>query len=180
MAAQQSLLPTKAPARLSFVVDGEPVPKARPRARVVQPMGLKKVGGMLRDLIASAAERGAKGFMEELTRIAGELEAADDPFAQFYTPKETQQYEERVQACASNAVSAARWVPDEEARFCLLLRVYTTYAKKRGDWDNYAKAAGDAMNGVVYRDDKAICKAAVIVEQDRARPRMEVEVVELT
>jgi Holliday junction resolvase RusA-like endonuclease len=124
---------------LRFVVPGEPVPKGRPRTRVVVPHGGK-------------------------------------PFAQVYTPKETQAYETKVRLLCQAAVGASRWRWDESDVFWLSVRVYRTHAGKGGDWDNYAKAAADAMNKLAFPDDRRIRHAQVWVDQDAERPRMVITV----
>lgn len=123
---------------LRLTIPGEPIPKGRPRTRVVVPRGGK-------------------------------------PFAQVYTPKETQAYEAKVRLLCQVAVSAARWAWAESDIFWLAVRVYRTHEGKGGDWDNYAKVT-DALNGLAFPDDRRIRHAQVWVEQDRDRPRMEITV----
>ena len=100
------------------------------------------------------------------------------PFAQEYPDPKTKAYEDKLAWCAKAAMSKDRWAPADTSRFRLLIRVYTTHDLKRGDWDNYAKCV-DGLNGIVWRDDKLVTEAAVIVRQDRERPRMEIEVEEI-
>lgn len=50
--------------------------------------------------------------------------------------------------------------------------------KRRRDWDNYAKIACDAMEGIVLKDDKQIMKATVEKKYDKLDPRIEIRVYE--
>ena len=90
------------------------------------------------------------------------------PFVQLYTPKETRDYEERIQKLARRA-----WGDAETSLRPIELQVtihveipagwpkWKREAATRGeilptgvpDVDNIVKAVSDAMNGVVYRDD---------------------------
>ena len=49
----------------------------------------------------------------------------------------------------------------------------------RMDWDNPCKLLGDALNGVVWKDDKQIIEAHVYVNRTDKDKRVEVEVQEL-
>lgn len=98
-------------------------------------------------------------------------------FARAYTPASTKAYERTASLHARNAVNRCRaWRRDAQA-YRVRLTFYRDVA--RGDWDNHAKAVGDAMNGVVYEDDRQICDAVVSVRTDRENPRTVVEVVML-
>jgi Holliday junction resolvase RusA-like endonuclease len=52
---------------------------------------------------------------------------------------------------------------------------------KGKDWDNCGKAVSDALNGVVYVDDRQICSAFVekYYHEKTGRPRAEIELREL-
>lgn len=51
---------------------------------------------------------------------------------------------------------------------------------KRGDLDNFAKVLGDALNGVAYHDDSQIIELHMWRHDDKANPRVEVEVRKVT
>lgn len=50
---------------------------------------------------------------------------------------------------------------------------------RKRDWDNYHKLSCDALNGIVWKDDSLITFASVRKEIDRAKPRIEIEVIPL-
>lgn len=53
----------------------------------------------------------------------------------------------------------------------------TVYRKRKvGDVDGYAKACLDAMQGLVYDDDKQVTELHLYRRDDKADPRMEVRV----
>ena len=91
-----------------------------------------------------------------------------------HTPAKTRAYERHVHLCAMAAVSQVRGWRLDWGAYAVTLKVYR--AVRRGDWDNYGKAAGDGMNGVVYADDAAIVRAAVELYEDPVRPRLEIVV----
>jgi Holliday junction resolvase RusA-like endonuclease len=93
------------------------------------------------------------------------------PFLQWYTPKETVAYEERIKAIARRA-----WGDAEPSRRPIELQV-TVHVEIPSSWskwkaegatrgeiaptddpdlDNIVKAVSDAMNGVVYADDAQV------------------------
>jgi len=75
-----------------------------------------------------------------------------------FTPKRTARWESVVRLVAQAACSAAGWKPTAAA-YEVEIKVYP--ARRAGDSDNFAKAVTDAMNGVVYPDDRAIRKLTV-------------------
>lgn len=97
-------------------------------------------------------------------------------FATHYTPADTKAYEAHVKLLCQVAANQARWLWTDKDRFTLTIRVYRTHEGAGGDWDNYAKAASDAINGIAFRDDRYIRAGSVTVMQDRARPRLEITV----
>ncbi len=90
------------------------------------------------------------------------------------TPAKTRAYENHVRTLAMAAVSQARGWPVAADAYAVTIRIYR--AQRRGDWDNFAKAITDAMNKVVYPDDRLIRRALVEMFEDPARPRAEVTV----
>lgn len=60
-----------------------------------------------------------------------------------------------------------------DGKLCVTYRFYGT----KMDWDNGCKILGDAMNKIVYHDDKQIIQAHVYMyRDDRDDPRVDVEV----
>ena len=49
---------------------------------------------------------------------------------------------------------------------------------KRGDLDNRVKVLLDALNGIAYRDDSQVVELHAYRREDRANPRVEVDVME--
>jgi Holliday junction resolvase RusA-like endonuclease len=70
-----------------------------------------------------------------------------------YNPKRTTQWENLIRLIAQSACAAQRWQP-EKARYTVHVDVYR--ARKAGDGDNYLKAAKDALNGIVWPDDRMV------------------------
>ena len=54
--------------------------------------------------------------------------------------------------------------------------VHVYRAQRRGDLDNFAKILGDALNGVAYHDDSQVTELHMWRHDDKANPRVEVEV----
>ncbi len=91
------------------------------------------------------------------------------PFATFYTPKETEQEEERIGKLALAAVNREKWskptgpvavlvhavfrIPDSCSRKEALSRRWHT---QKPDEDNIGKLVKDACNGIVWADDAQI------------------------
>ncbi len=131
---------------LSFIVNGPPVPCAR--ARVIPD------------------DRSASGVAGQGAKRKARFRAV--------TPTKTRRYETHVGVIARAAVShLSAWRLDA-AGYAVTIRVFR--AERRGDWDNFAKAITDGMNRAVYLDDRLIRRALVEVDEDPARPRVEVEV----
>ena len=58
----------------------------------------------------------------------------------------------------------------------LALYVNVYRQQRRGDLDNFAKVLGDALNGVAYHDDSQVVELHMWRHDDKANPRVEVEV----
>lgn len=87
------------------------------------------------------------------------------------TPKVQREYQAHVAFCAS-VVKPSTWPMDR--RYRLVLEVHQS-DKRRSDLDNYAKQAGDALNGVLWEDDSQI--DAIEVERFfTEKPHMNVRV----
>jgi Holliday junction resolvase RusA-like endonuclease len=112
-------------------------------------------------------------------------------FVRTYTPAETEAFEKIVKGCARQA-----WGPRSmlvEIPMTLIVESYIgipkSYSKRqhadavagrilpmrrgRYDWDNLGKLISDALQGVVYVEDAAICSATV-TKRFAAVPRTEV------
>lgn len=116
--------------KLSFTVNGPPVPKAR--ARVVH---------------------GPDG-------------------TEAFTPTKTREYEKHVARVAAAHLLGKAWPLDRA--YSVSMTVYRAAA--RGDWDNYAKAICDALNGIVYADDRQVRRAEVLIVDRDPKPRVVVEI----
>ena len=117
-------------------------------------------------------------------------------FPRAYTPEKTRHFEMRFSDCAHGAMMRAGLIPTYDAirlRLIAYFPVPNSYSKKkRGeciaglikptvkpDIDNVIKAALDAMNGVVYADDKQVFEVIVskrYTERDEGFFEVEVEV----
>lgn len=75
-------------------------------------------------------------------------------YGKAYTPKATREYERKVAIIAKDAVlSAGEWDTNLEYS----VAITASFADRRhGDIDNILKAVLDAMNGIVYNDDKQV------------------------
>ncbi len=56
----------------------------------------------------------------------------------------------------------------------LTLRIYR--ARRVGDWDGFTKCVCDALQGIAYHNDSQISEAHVYRRDDKANPRVEVDV----
>lgn len=74
-----------------------------------------------------------------------------------FTPPRTAAWEQRIRLVAQAACSASGWRP-VTATYAVHVNVYR--ARKAGDGDNFLKAAKDAMNGVVWPDDRMSMKGS--------------------
>lgn len=137
--------------KLSFVVPGPPVPKAR--ARVV---------GVAAHIFEALCGR--------CKRIAGNAHAV--------TPAKTRDYEKHVQTIAWAARThhpAWPW-KDEATRYGIAIRVYRS--RDAGDLGNYEKTVEDALNGVLWPDDRRLHARGDggIFACEKGRERVEVDV----
>lgn len=89
------------------------------------------------------------------------------------TPKGQRAYQAKVRHAALVAMTR-KWNPDQ--RFAVKVVAYG-HPKQRFDLDNVAKQIGDALNGVVWTDDRRIDVFGIVRRVDRERPRVEVHVV---
>lgn len=75
-----------------------------------------------------------------------------------FTPSRTEAWEQRVRLVAQAACSQQRWKP-VDTTYRVAITVHR--ARRAGDADNFLKAAKDAMNGVVWPDDRMVTFASV-------------------
>lgn len=113
------------------------------------------------------------------------------PFVQEYTPKETQDYEDRIRYYAGRAMAQLTAIEQScEIHVRAYIPVPTSWSGKKTreclagilkppsvpDVDNYAKAALDGCNKIVYRDDSLIWKITA-EKHYTEEPRLEIDVV---
>jgi Holliday junction resolvase RusA-like endonuclease len=101
---------------IQVVIDGEPVPKGRPRFSCI---------------------RGKPHVYTDAKTLAAE------------------------EALRWQIRSKIKGPPDAESKFVVVLHFHTK--SKRSDWDNLSKLVCDALNGFVWKDDKQIQQAHVIL-----------------
>lgn len=111
-----------------------------------------------------------------------------------YTPQKTRDYEELVRLCYARQANNHRF-PDGAALAMMVFAYYpipasatkhrreameagTELPTKRPDFDNIAKLASDALNGIAYKDDAQIVRAVVCKVYDK-EPRVEVYISEV-
>lgn len=131
---------------LRFVVPGEPVPKGRPRFSV---------------------RKGRDGVS----------------FVQAYTDGQTSAYSDKVRLLARVAANQARWFTSPKDRFSIVIKIFRTHFDKGGDIDNYEKNILDSLipkkgqpgTGIID-DDRYVRGLGTAIKQDKANPRVEVEI----
>lgn len=90
----------------------------------------------------------------------------------FYTPQTTREWELRCQQEAMVAM-VGRGPFEGYVAFSM---VFYRANLRRVDYDNLVKAASDAFNGIVWRDDSQVVAALPIKGFDKNNPRVEVQV----
>ena len=93
-----------------------------------------------------------------------------------FTPVRTERWEQTVRLVAQAACSAVRWKP-VEGRYEIDVTVHRT--RRAGDADNYLKSVKDALNAVVWPDDRMVMRAAVQLV-DGETPGVQVRVTRST
>ena len=68
-----------------------------------------------------------------------------------YTPARTREYEQQVKQVADYLGDKSLYDEDLAVKIKLIFK-----DRKHGDLDNYIKSITDALNGVLYRDDRQI------------------------
>lgn len=56
------------------------------------------------------------------------------------------------------------------------LTMHVFRAQRRGDWDGFTKCVCDALEGLAYWNDSQISEAHVYRQEDKANPRVEVDI----
>lgn len=97
-----------------------------------------------------------------------------------YQPKRNVEYRQRVQASALAAMRGSEPFEGAIAATVRLYRKIKRTARLFGDVDNHLKAIFDGLNQIVFVDDAQIVRCLVEKFTDKARPRAEIEIAELT
>ena len=141
------------PIEIKFTVPGEPVGKARPRARIVK----TKAGGEFVSMYTPKKTQSEEGAIRHFANLAM---AGKPPMA---GPLE-------LHVCAYVPVSAS-W-PKKRQADSLAGRAFPV---SKPDADNYGKLVMDAMNSIVYVDDAQVV-SATFHKRFSDRPRIVVVV----
>ena len=96
--------------------------------------------------------------------------------ASAYTPDRTRAWEHEIAWMAGNVMGPRRPVAGPVE---LTLRIWRATAA-RADGDNIEKAVADACKGIIWQDDSQIVACHWTKAVDRNRPRVEIEVKEIT
>lgn len=91
-----------------------------------------------------------------------------------YQPKRNREYREVVQRAARSAMGGREPMTGEVSATIKLYRRYKPTARNFGDCDNHAKAILDAINSIVFGDDKQVVRLCAEKLQDKQRPRAEI------
>lgn len=108
----------------------------------------------------------------------GKERARSVPGQRHYTPAKTRAYEALVAACGHNALVAHRdWPYGRASREWFRLTIDIYFGRgPRPDTSNVLKAVEDALNGVIWKDDRELVSGTRDVHLDVAKPRVEVEI----
>ena len=87
-----------------------------------------------------------------------------------YTPRETAQYEKLVGYAALDAAKGRSFFKE----IAISIRLFFK-DRKFGDLDNYTKSILDGLQGVVFENDRQVCRLTVERHQDKEE-RAEVKV----
>lgn len=148
--------------KLSFVVQGPPQQKERPRTRIVY-----------KDDKARA--------MPSVNAAIAQLKA--DSFSVIYTPKNTVEFQNFVKSVAIENAPPNLLTGALKADYHFYLqRPQSLPAKvmhhtKKPDKDNLEKSVSDALEGVIYERDAQICDGHVTKEY--GTPRVDISIEEL-
>jgi crossover junction endodeoxyribonuclease RusA len=84
--------------------------------------------------------------------------------------------EGRLFRIAAQAAAKKQNVKNHEGELAVTLRLFRP--RRSGDTDNRIKPVLDALQGIAYDDDKTIGELHVYRFEDKANPRVEVEITE--
>lgn len=87
---------------------------------------------------------------------------------------EARQYQVTARRLAASQLGSQRALKRFSGPVAVAIEVYRP--AKRGDLDNALKVMLDALKGVAFDDDKQICRICANLHDDKANPRIEVEV----
>lgn len=90
-----------------------------------------------------------------------------------YTPAKTRKYEEFVGW--SWLAQKPAWWPLDAERYHAELSIWVHDDRAR-DADNIVKSIQDGLNGLAWKDDRAVLGRPMLLEIDRGNPRVEVEI----
>lgn len=96
-----------------------------------------------------------------------------------YQPKRNSDYRQRVQTAARAAMKGSAPMTGAIKADVKLFRRFKPTAKIFGDVDNHLKNIFDAMNSVVYVDDRQIVRCVVEKHLDKVNPRAEIQIEEM-
>jgi Holliday junction resolvase RusA-like endonuclease len=139
---------------VAIIIPGEPVPKARPRGRIVYPRGGKAFIHFYQD---GDTEKYEDKIRQVARRTIGDMNALD---------------EKPLSIIVSVYLPIPSSWPDKKK--CAALRGEIR-PLSRPDSDNFLKIACDGLNGILWRDDSIVTDMSVI-KRYAAEPRMEIEV----
>lgn len=97
-----------------------------------------------------------------------------------YLPKRSREYRCRLAEAAVEALSGHEPLTGELSCRIEIYRKYKRTARTYGDVDNHIKAALDGMQGIIFADDKQVVEISAVKHTDKARPRLVVEVNQLS
>jgi Holliday junction resolvase RusA-like endonuclease len=130
---------------IKFIVEGEPIGKARPRFRR---MYVKDKAGQPKEVISTYTPQKTVKY-EDRVREAYLSEAAYQPMRW----PDKQPLEMIINAYMS--------VPKSASRKAIYRMISALFPTKKPDVDNIFKGIADSLNGVAYRDDSQIVSATI-------------------
>ena len=125
------------------------------------------------EIIAQVSDTNALIIFEILGQPVAKARPRLGRYGGIYTPTATTDQEERIRW----AFLAAGYSPQTRtaSSFALLVRCYFK-GKALSDWDNLGKLVSDALNGMVWKDDRQVTMATVEKFAQDPNPRTEVRI----
>ena len=169
--------------KVSFVIEGDPVPKGRPRFTVAENKAW----------MSNNTKANQKCTIEQLVADNTGKKQSSRGFVRAYTPKKTKEYESLV-ALMSKAAMRGRAPVDVPVH--ITIKAFFEIPKSarkaekqaaaeeklwhmgRKDGDNIQKSIWDGMIGIVYKDDRQVCES-IFAKKYSTHPRTEVFIWEL-